>query len=56
MSVLATMRELFGQHPGAMKSSPETLTRMLYVLWFLPYRPGLYEVEEALETLQFEDG
>lgn len=54
MSVLSTLRELFSQHPQAMRSGPETLGRMLHVLRFLPYRPEVWEVEAALEALQVE--
>lgn len=55
MSVVIGLRELFSLHPGAMRSGPETLGRMLYVLCFLPYRPDVYEVEAALEALQVEE-
>lgn len=54
MSVVPALRELFSQHPRAMRCGPETLSRMLYVLCFLSYRPGVCEVEAALEALQVE--
>lgn len=54
MSVLVALRELFSQHPGTMRSGPEFLSRLLYVLRFLPYRPDVFEVEAALEALQIE--
>lgn len=52
--VLPALRELFSQHPAAASSGPEALVRMVYVLQFLPYRPGVYEVEAALEALTLE--
>jgi hypothetical protein len=52
--VLPALRELFSHHPGAMRSGPEALSRMLYVLRFLPYRPEVFEVEVALEALAVE--
>ncbi len=54
--LVPVIRELFSQYPGAMKTGPETLVRMLYALRFIPYRPAVYEVEEALEALYLEDG
>lgn len=53
--LVPALRELFSRHPEAMKSDPETLSRMLHVLRFLPYRPEVYEVEAALEALKLED-
>lgn len=53
-SVLPALRELFSHHPGAMRSGPESLRRMLYVLRYLPYRPEVGEVEAAHEALQVE--
>jgi hypothetical protein len=52
--VLPTLRELFSQHPEAAKSGPETLSRLLYELRFLPCRPEIHEVEAALEALALE--
>lgn len=52
--VLPALRELFSQHPAAVSSGPEALARMVYVLRFLPYRPGVCEVEAALEALTLE--
>lgn len=54
--VLPTLRELFSQHPEAATSSLETLSRLLYVLRFLPYQPEIREVEAALEALVLEGG
>ncbi|MGF1472041.1 MAG: hypothetical protein ACFB50_09915 [Rubrobacteraceae bacterium] len=53
--VLPALREFYSQHPAAMKSSPETLARLLYMFRFLSYRPDVYEVEAALEALQVEE-
>ncbi|CAA9291981.1 MAG: hypothetical protein AVDCRST_MAG93-3970 [uncultured Chloroflexia bacterium] len=53
-NVLPTLRELFSQHPEATKSGPETLSRLLHWLRFLPYQPEIHEVEAALEALAFE--
>jgi len=55
VSVLPALRELFSQHPGAMRSGPEALSRMLYVFRLLPYRPEVCEVEAALEALCTEE-
>ncbi len=52
--VLPMLRELFSQYPEATKNSPETLTRLLYVLRFFSYQPGVHEVETALEALALE--
>lgn len=52
--ILPALRELFSQHPAAVSSGPEMLARMVYVLRFLPCRPGVCEVEAALETLTLE--
>lgn len=52
---LPALRELFSQHPAAVRAGLEALARMVYVLRFLPYWPGVYEVEAALETLRVED-
>ena len=52
--VLPTIRDLFSQHPEAANSGPETLSRLLYVLRFLPYQLEFYEVEAALEALLLE--
>ncbi len=54
--VLPILRELFSQHPEATKNGPETLSRLLYVLRFLPCQPEIHEVEAALEALALEDG
>ncbi len=48
------LRELFSQYPEATKNSPETLSRLLYVLRFFSYQPGVHEVETALEALALE--
>jgi hypothetical protein len=52
--VLPALRELFSQHPETAKGYPETLSRLLYVLRFLPYQPEIHEVEVALEALALE--
>jgi len=52
--VLPVLRELFSKHPEAAKSGPETLSRLLYVLRFLPCKPETHEVEAALEALALE--
>lgn len=52
--VLPALRELFSQHPAAVSSGPEALVRLLYVLGFLSFRPGVCEVEAALEALTLE--
>lgn len=52
--LVPALRGLFSQHPGAMRSSPEVIGRMLYVLCFLSYRPALFEVEAALEALRID--
>ena len=54
--VLPAVRELFSQHPEAEKSGPETLSRLLYVLRFLPWQPNISQVATALEALPVEDG
>ncbi len=52
--VLLMIRELFSQHPEATKNGPETLSRLLYVLHFLPHQPEIHEVEAGLEALALE--
>lgn len=52
--VLPALRELFSQHPEATKSGLESLSRLLYVLRFLPYQPEIHEVEATLEALALE--
>jgi hypothetical protein len=52
--VLPALRELLGQHPAMTQSGPETLSRALYKLRFLPYRCEPFEVEAALEALLVE--
>jgi hypothetical protein len=37
--VLPALRELFSQHPAMKCSGTEVLSRALFVLCFLPYRP-----------------
>jgi hypothetical protein len=52
--VLPALRELFSQHPTATRSGSETLTRLLWGLRYLPYRPLVFDVETALEALYTE--
>jgi hypothetical protein len=52
--VLLALRELYSQHPGAVKSGPDKLVRMLHVRRFLPRRCEVGEVEAALEALRVE--
>ncbi len=54
--VSPALRELLSQHPKIAKSGPEALSRLLYVLRFLPYQPEIREVEAALEALALEGG
>ena len=54
--VLPALRELLSQHPEADTSGLETLSRLLYVLRFLPYQPEIHEVEAALEALRLASG
>lgn len=53
--VLPTLREVFSQRPELTKSGPESLSRLLYVLRFLPYQPESHEVEAALEVLVVDE-
>jgi hypothetical protein len=53
-NVLPALRDLFSQHPTITQSGPETLTRALDVLCYLPRRPEAFEVETALEALLVE--
>jgi hypothetical protein len=52
--VLPVLRELFSQHPALTRSGAETLSRALFMLRFLPYRPDVSAVEAALEALEVE--
>jgi hypothetical protein len=52
--VLPALRELFSQHPAMKRSGADTLSRALCMLCFLPSRPGVFEVEAALEVLCVE--
>jgi hypothetical protein len=54
LSVLPALRELFSQYPDSIRSGPETLSLMLNMMRFLPYRPEVFEVEAALEALCVE--
>jgi hypothetical protein len=53
-SVLPALRELFSQRPETIRSGPESLSRMLYVLCYLNSQPDIFEVEAALEVLRLE--
>ena len=48
------LRQLFSEHPAMVQDEPETLSRALYMLRFLSYRPHPFLVEMALETLRVE--
>jgi len=50
-NVLPALRELFSRYPAMMQNGPETLSRALFVLRYVPYRPKPFEVEAALEAL-----
>lgn len=52
--LLPALRELLNQHSALTQSGPETLSRALYVLRYLPRRPEPFEVGEALEALRDE--
>jgi hypothetical protein len=43
--VLPALRALFSQYPTMTQSGPETLSRALHILRFLPYQPETFEVE-----------
>jgi hypothetical protein len=53
-NVLPALRDFLGQHPAMMQSGAESLSRALYMLRFLPYRPETFEVEAALDALRVE--
>jgi hypothetical protein len=52
--VLPALRELFSQHPTMTHSGCETLSRALFVLRYLPYRPEPVAIEAAQEALAVE--
>lgn len=52
--VLPALRELLRHHPVLEQSGTETLSRALFVLRFLSYRPGVLAVDAALEALVVE--
>jgi hypothetical protein len=49
--VLPVLREFFSQHPEALSSGPESLSKLLYRLHYLDYLPAVFEVEKALQAL-----
>ena len=53
-SLLSALRELFSQHPVMTQSGCETLSKALFVLRYLPYRPEPSAVEAGLEALRVE--
>jgi hypothetical protein len=57
--LLPAVRELFGQHPRAVRLSPEQVAGLLWILRFVPDDegpPNPYEVADALEVLDVERG
>ena len=50
------IRELLSQHPLAARCAPEQVAALLWVLRYVPERPGAFEVEAALEVLDIERG
>jgi hypothetical protein len=52
--VLPALRELFSQHPAMARSGRENLSRALFALRYLPYRPETLAVEAAREALLVE--
>jgi hypothetical protein len=53
-SLLPLLREFFSQHPEALSSGPESLSKLLYRLHYLDYLPAVFEVEEALQALHLD--
>ena len=59
MSLLPSVRELFGQHPRAARRSPEQVAGLLWILCYAADGegpPNPYEVADALEVLDVERG
>jgi hypothetical protein len=52
--VLPVLREFLSQNPGMTQIGYDALSRSLFVLRFLPYRPAPFAVEAALEALMVE--
>ena len=52
--VRPALRELLAQHPILTQVGCEALSRALFVLHYLPYRPEPFEVEAAREALLVE--
>jgi hypothetical protein len=51
-TILPALRELFSQHPNLANCGPEELRELLGR--YLPWRPGIFEIEAALEALRVE--
>ncbi len=54
--LLPAVRELFSQHPLAVRCSPEQVAALLWVLRYVPEEPEAFEVEAALAALDIERG
>ncbi len=52
--MVAPVRDLFSEHPLAVRCSPEQITALLWVLRYVPEPVGNFEVEAALEVLDIE--
>jgi hypothetical protein len=57
--LLPAVRELFSQHPRAVRLSPEQVAGLLWILCYVvddDGPPTVYEVDAALEVLNIETG
>jgi hypothetical protein len=52
--MVAPVRDLFSEHPLAVRCSPEQIAALLWVLRYVPEPVGNFEVEAALEVLDIE--
>ena len=53
-NIVPAVRDLFGEHPLAVRCSPEQVAALLWVLRFVAEPVGNFEVEAALEVLDVE--
>lgn len=54
--IVAPVRDLFSEHPLAVRCTPGQIAALLWVLRYVPEPVGNFEVEAALEALDIERG